>query len=70
MVNLFKQIIQNSPPIQVLNMDRFSDSYEQQENVGEIVQEALLSSNINTITDLNLSSNGTWFQHPDTEKES
>ena len=69
MVNLFRQIIQNSPPIQVLNMNNFSESFDKQENVGENVQEALLSSNIDTITDLNLSSNGTWFQHPDTGKE-
>ena len=39
------------------------------ENMGELVLEALLSANIDTITDLNLSGNSSWFENPDTEEE-
>ena len=37
--------------------------------MGELVLEALLSSTIDTITDLNLGGNWSWFQHPDTNNE-
>ena len=37
--------------------------------MGELVLEALLSSNIDTITDLNLGYNKSWFEHPDTKEE-
>ena len=54
MVSLFRQIIQNSPPIQVLNLQKFSHDRDRNANIGELVLEAILSSNINSITDLNL----------------
>ena len=69
MVNLFRQIIQSNPPIQVLNMYAFSYNNDRDENLGELVLEALLNSNIQSITDLNLCSNGSWFKHPDTQEE-
>lgn len=37
--------------------------------MGEIVLETLLSSNIDSITDLNLSDNYSWFYHPETHEE-
>ena len=42
-------------------MYRFSQHYDSVETMGELVLEALLSSDINTITDLNLSYNKSWF---------
>ena len=66
MVKLFRQIIQQSPPIQVLNMASFSDDADSEENLGELVLEALLNTNINSITTLNLSSNISWFKQPET----
>ena len=72
MASLFRQIIQQDPPIKVLNMQCFSAIYDRK-NIGEIVLEALLSANINTITDLNLRANRSWFKpclkHPDTREE-
>ncbi len=50
-------------------MENFSGVKDREENIGEYVLEALLSSKINSITDLNLSSNSSWFEHPDTEEE-
>ena len=66
MVSLFRQIIQHNPPIQVLNMYCFSDKYDTVENIGELVLEALLNSNIESIQDLNLSGNKSWFRHLET----
>ena len=37
--------------------------------MGEIVLETLLASNIETITDLNLRGNLSWFNHPITKEE-
>ena len=61
MVSLFRQIIQNSPPIQVLDMRVFSTGSDIYENMGELVLEAILNSNINSITDLNFCYNSSWF---------
>ena len=69
MVSLFRQIVQSSPPIAVLHMNSFSGQKDYEENMGEQVLEALLSSNIDTITDLNLGNNTSWFKHPDTKEE-
>ena len=55
MVSLFRQIIQHNPPIQVLNMSQFCWYKESVENIGEIVLEAILNSNIESIQDLDLS---------------
>ena len=67
MVSLFRQIIHHNPPIQVLNMKEFSFYEDVQENIGELVLETLLSSNVDTITDLDLSKNSSWFKKPEGE---
>ena len=60
MVSLFRQIIQNNPPIKVLNLTAFSHE-NWRENICELLLEILLSSNVDKITDLTLSKNKTWF---------
>ena len=45
-------------------MDGFSMDRDYYENIGEIVLEALLISNIDSIVDLNLRWNISWFNHP------
>ena len=50
-------------------MEIFSADKDRVENIGELVLEALLSSNIDTITDLNIGVNESWFKHPDTKEE-
>ena len=66
LVSLFRQIIQNSPPIEVLNMSGFSEGKDVNENIGELVLESLLSSRIDSIKDLNLAANSSWFKQPET----
>ena len=61
MVSLFRQIIQQNPQIEVLYMNFFSREKDVNENIGEIVLETLLSSNIDSITSLSLGGNATWF---------
>ena len=69
MVNLFRQIIQSNPPLVTLNMHKFSREEDKKENIGELVLETLYTSNIDSITDLNLDKNGSWFRRPATESE-
>ena len=69
LVGLFRQIIKNNPPVEVLNMSDFSGHKDIDENIGELVLEALLNTNIESITDLNFSLNNSWFRHPKTEEE-
>ena len=47
----------------------FSADEDREENIGELILETLLSSNVDTITDLDLSGNSSWFKHPDTGEE-
>ena len=61
LVNLFRQIILNNPPIQALDMDAFSRKEDKVENIGELVLESLVSSRIDSIKYLNLCDNGSWF---------
>ena len=68
MLSLFRQIIQQNPQLDVLNMAAFSDDCNDSENIGEIVLETLLSSNIESISDLNLRENESWFKHPKTKE--
>ena len=70
MLNLFRRILHNNPPIKVLNMDYFSMNKDKDTSIGELVLESLLSSNIESITDLNLSFNKSWFKNFDTIEES
>ena len=69
MVCLLRQIIQNNPHISILNMYEFSLKLDREQNIGELVLESLLSSNINSITNLDLSINPSWFRHLDTNEE-
>ena len=57
MVSLFRQIIQSNPTIQVFDMNTFSGNSDRDQNMGELVLDTLLNSNIKSITDLDLSSN-------------
>ena len=45
-------------------MYQFSGGKEDTENIGEIVLESLLTSTIDSITDLNLGDNSAWFKQP------
>ena len=62
--SLFRQMVQHNPPIQVLNMESFSLNRDYNENIGELILEALLTSNIDSIINLNLRNNNSWFKHP------
>ena len=64
LASLFRQIIQQNPPIEVLNMESFSEDNDVNENIGELILEALLTSRIDSIVDLNLRANSSWFKHP------
>ena len=66
LVGLFKEIISNNPPITYLDMDRFSDRFDCNESLGEIILEALLNSSITKIQYLNLSRNHSWFKNTNT----
>ena len=68
-VSLFKQIIQQNPPIQILNMKLFSGNSDREENICESILETLLNSNTDYITDLNLNDNLSWFWNLDTKEE-
>ena len=52
-----------------MNMWKFSENNDRVENIGELVLEALLSSNIDSITELVFYDNKSWFRHPETEEE-
>ena len=68
-VNLFRQIIQYNPSILELQMSEFSLDRDRNENIGELILESLLNSNIESINLLYLSHNSSWFKHPDTGEE-
>ena len=69
MASLLRQIVLNNPLIQELNMTCFSQCEDINHNIGEFVLESLLSSNIDCVTNLNLSMNLTWFKRYDTGEE-
>ena len=66
MGSLFRQIIQNDPQIKALNIQRFSGNDVIDQSIDELILESLLSSNIDSITDLNLVDNSSWFKLPGT----
>lgn len=45
-------------------MYRFSNDEAEDQNIGELVFESLLNSNVESIIDLNLGSNSSWFDYP------
>ena len=69
MVSLLRQILHNNPSIKVFNMNLFSGRCDIDENIGELVLESLLASRINSIAELNLGGNESWFRHPETSEE-
>ena len=50
-------------------MDQFSDCFDCNESVGEIILETLLNSSISTIQHLNLSNNRSWFKYTNTGED-
>ena len=72
MFSLCSQIIQENPPLTVLSMYKFSKNnyFIENINMGKLVLETLLSSTINSITDLNLADNESWFWHSPMEENS
>ena len=44
-------------------MAGFSKDNDSEQNIGELVLEALLSSNIESITNLSFRENSSWFNH-------
>ena len=50
-------------------MAYFSEDYDREQNIGELILEPLQSANIDSINDLNLQSNSSWFWYPDMEEE-
>ena len=50
-------------------MEGFSYNSDREQNIGELVLESFLSSNIDNITDLNLAANESWFKNPNTREE-
>lgn len=50
-------------------MRSFSYNKDIEQNIGELVLDALLSSNIDSITDLDFKNNNSWFTHPETEAQ-
>ena len=50
-------------------MQYLSNVKDRDESMGELILEALLGSSIDSISDLNLSRNKSWFKHPDTNEE-
>ena len=52
-----------------MNMWTFSGRWDTDENIGELILETLLSSNIESITDLNFHYNESWFKGRDSEEE-
>ena len=64
MAHLFRQINQQNPHIKTLVIDKISDDSDVNENIGELILDSLLSSNINSITNLQLTRNSPWFKIP------
>ena len=63
---LFRQIIQQNPPLEVLSIAGYSKNEDRSENIGEFILETILSSKIKSIKDLDLQGNPSWFLHPET----
>ena len=53
----------------MLNLVEFSGDSDREQNICEMIIETLLNSNIETISELNLSHNKSWFKHPETQEE-
>ena len=69
MVYLFKEIIQNNPPLSYLHLSFYHPSFKSNDSEGEIILETLLNSSITTIKDFILPNNLFWFKNGDIERE-
>lgn len=58
---LFRQIIQQNPPLENLSFSGFSEESDRNQNIGSFILEAILNSRIQSIKELNLESNSSWF---------
>ena len=58
---LFRQIIQQNPPLEVLSFEGHIKNNDRNEDIGEFILETILSSTIKSIKDLDLSGNSSWF---------
>ena len=68
-VTLFRLIIQQKPQLELLDMGTFSDKHDRDQNFAEIILETLLSSNIDSITNIRLFNNESWFKNPVTKED-
>ena len=50
-------------------MNAFSEDKDFENKIGELVLESLLASRIDSIKELDLSANRSWFMHPGTREE-
>ena len=69
MVSLLRQITQNNPQIEVLNMYAFSGDSDREQNIGELVFETLLNASVDSLIELDISCNESWFSNPSTREE-
>ena len=63
MAGMLREIIQNNPLLTHLNLNLFSNENDRDQSAGDIILEALHNSSINTIQDLNLGFNRSWFEN-------
>ena len=68
-MTLFRLIIQQKPQLELLDMGTFSDKHDRDQNFAEIILETLLSSNIDSITNIRLFNNESWFKNPVTKED-
>ena len=50
-------------------MKNYSSNVDKDQNIGELIFETLLNYRVDTIVELNLSINQSWFMHPGTHEE-
>ena len=61
LASLFRDIMQNSPPLTHLNFERFSKPEEYNGITGQIIMEAILNSSICSLQHINFNCNKSWF---------
>lgn len=59
---LIRKIIELNPHLTTLNLSNFSTDDIFEESLGELVLQCLLSSSIDSIIDLDLGGNASWFE--------
>ena len=66
---LFRDIIQNNPPLTHLDLYLFSSGNDRNDSAGEVILKALSNSSICSIQDLNLGYNSSWFNRGGADRE-